>query len=717
MAYEGNGIYIGTVDNDYAYLGSLTAGPQGPQGPQGVQGIQGPAGADGATGAQGPKGDTGAAGQTGATGERGPAGATGPVGPIGATGAKGDKGDKGDTGADGAQGPQGPQGVQGEQGPAGVAGADGADGAQGPIGATGPAGPQGERGPKGDTGERGTKDIIYYDYNLPSGIPTNTIMDGGYVLKAYLQPQDIKEGDLVISSKNHCAALIGSPAYIGTYPGYLIQPNSAFNLPEGPAGQAVPAIAWKVRAWVPGAAPGSSFDNCFWLTQISNGISGATPAVGHFFFTAVQGDVMIGYISGIGQYNGVSTPYTLWTDCFTITAAQGTPGRSIQSSSADFTPSTTSPTYAWSTYLSAATPNVGDIVYNNDNSYLGSVIAVDSTNHTYTVGQISQTSRQGSTGPQGPQGLTGPKGDRGTGFIITPLEMVEGTGGQYTISNIPNNFEVGCVIISTHNNSKGLGGQIDSISGTTATLSRVMSYLGPQGATGPQGPRGPQGYQGPQGERGPTGFQGLTGPQGPRGPKGDRGPAGPALSDQYYTRDEVDALFSNYQGGGGELLRRGHQTFNVTFYQFNVDGLARTSDLPSIYYDSNSTTNLGLPSKYIGKNIRVKRLYCGFIARNLTNIVTSSEADHKIFYHNGIYNEAFNIFGAVELDDVNTYKDTNNIWWISLPKPVPKFSCKLIDYDSDLHISGTNEWKKNTDRKRGTAIITFGYVDLIEEVT
>ena len=163
-------------------------------------------------------------------------------------------------------------------------------------------------------------------------------------------------------------------------------------------------------------------------------------------------------------------------------------------------------------------------------------------------------------------------------------------------------------------------------------------------------------------------------------------------------------------------MNRGHQTFNVTFYQFNVDGLARTSDLPSKYYDANSSTNYGLPRKYIGKNIRVKRLYCGFIARNLTNIVVNPEADHKIFYHNGIYNESFNIFEAVELDNVNTYKDTNDNWWINLPKPTPKFSCKLSDYDSDLHIPGTNEWKNNEDRKKGTAIITFGYIDLIEEV-
>lgn len=717
MEDQGNGTYIWDVDeNEWKNIGNLIVGPQGPQGPQGVQGEQGPAGADGVQGPQGPKGDTGATGPAGTNGERGPAGLQGEQGPIGLTGPQGPKGDKGDTGPAGVQGPQGPQGIQGEQGPAGPAGTNGADGVQGPTGPTGPAGPQGERGPKGDTGERGTKDIIYYDYHLPSGIPTNTIMDGGYVLRAYLQPQDVKEGDLVISSKNHCAALIGQSSIINTYPVYLIQPNSAFNLPEGPKGEAVPAITWKVRAWVPGAAPGSSFDNCFWLTSINSSIPDATPAVGHFFFTAIQGDVMIGYISGIGQYNGVDTPYTLWTDCFTITAAPGSPGRSIQSSSADFTPSTASPTYAWSTYLSASTPKVGDIVYNRDNSYLGSVIAVDSTSHTYTVGQISQTSRRGATGPQGPQGLTGPKGDKGTGFIITPVEMVKGTGDTYTISPVPLGFEVGCVVISTHKNSRGLGGQIYSISDTTAYLDRVMSYLGPQGATGPQGPQGDKGFQGPQGERGPQGFQGLTGPQGPRGPRGYTGPPGPPLSNQYYTRNEVDALFSNYKGGGGDILTRGHSTYKYDFYQFNADGLAYTSFVPESSTGANVGHYIGIPSKYRGKNVRLKYYSCGFIACNTTNIAQTAEADHKIFYHDGIYNCLYRTSSnPIELEYEVEEDIEHQLWYVyKLPKAI--FSCKLINYDSDLHISGTDQWKKVADRQKGSAIITCGYVITVEEV-
>lgn len=740
MANQGNGTYIWDVDEqDWKNIGNLIVGPQGPKGDTGATG---PAGADGATGAtgatgsqgpqgiQGPKGDKGDQGDVGPagpqgakgdTGATGPAGATGPVGPVGETGAKGDKGDKGDTGDTGEQGPTGATGATGPAGEAGPAGPAGATGPQGP------AGPQGETGPAGPTGpdgERGSKIFLYYDYDRTT---PDWVTLGNNILAARILDvdgnvaTDVLPGDWVVSGKFIYLIRL-QYKHTGQVGSQIVDlwyndSDDRIPLPEGPKGDSVPAITWKVRAWVPGAAPGSSFDNCYWLTSINSSISGATPAVGHFFFTAVQGDVMIGYISGIGQYNGVDTPYTYWTDCFTITAAQGTPGRNIQSSSADFTPSTASPTYAWSTYLSASTPNVGDIVYNNNNSYLGTVISVDSTNHTYTVGQISQTSRQGPTGPQGAQGIQGPKGDkgdRGNTFWFTGHTLTAAGQGFYTV---PDNasYQLNDLIISSSDNVNVTvdGGWFHHRDNGLAYLTGCRLFRGRQGVQGPQGNQGIQGIQGPKGDRGATG---ATGPQGPQGPRGYTGPAGPPLSNQYYTRDEVDALFSNYSGGGGELLNRGHQTFNVTFYQFNVDGLARTSDLPSIYYDTNSSTNVGLPSKYIGKNIRVKRLYCGFIARNLTNIVTNSEADHKIFYHNGIYNESFNIFEAVELDNVNTYKDTNNNWWINLPKPVPKFSCKLSNYDSDLHIPGTNEWKKNTDRKRGTAIITFGYIDLIEEV-
>ena len=714
MADQGNGTYIWDVEEqEWKNLGNVI-GAQGPKGDTGNQGPQGPAGNDGATGAQGPKGDTGATGPAGPTGERGPAGIQGPQGDVGLTGPQGPKGDKGDTGEQGPQGPQGPQGIQGEQGPAGVAGADGANGADGEIGPTGPQGPQGLTGAIGPKGADGSKDIIYYDYSLPSGVPEDTmILTNGYVLKAYLQPQDIKEGDLVFSAKFRHAALIGDPVMVGSYAGYLIQPNSLFELPRGLKGDPGDLVAIRVRDWEHGPAPGSGFDNCYWITDY-NIQQNHTPGQGQFLYYTDGHYTWFGQISGLGTYNGQSNvPFAYDYDVTVLTALAGRDGRSIVGTLAPFSPDNPTRTFGIDKWVASATlhtSDVGTVVYNSGCTYLGMVTAVDETNQTFTVGGISSTSIQGPIGPQGPIGLTGPKGDRGTGMIITPLEMVEGTGGIYTISNIPNNFEVGCVIISTHNNSKGLGGQIDSISGTTASLSRVMSYLGPTGPTGPRGERGPIGYTGPQGERGPTGATGATGPRGPQGPRGYTGPQGPSLGNNYYTRAEVDALFSNYQGGGGDILTRYHETYNYTFYQSDVDGLAYTAFVPTSDNEGyNKSHNIKVPSKYINKNVKLKMIYCGFIARNISNIVSTPEADHKIFYHDGIYNVNFNTAPyTIELEyRITDTLDHSPTFEYVLPLPI--FSCMLSNYDSTLPESVD-------DRKKGRAIITYGYVITVEEV-
>lgn len=726
MANQGNGTYIWDVDEqDWKNIGNLIVGPQGPTG---ATGPQGPAGADGATGAtgatgaqgptgpQGPKGDKGDQGETGPagpqgakgdTGETGPAGATGPIGPVGATGAKGDKGDKGDTGDTGEQGPTGatgPVGATGETGPQGPAGATGPQGPTGPQGETGPAGPTGPQGADG------SKDIIYYD----DALSTNTIMNGGYVLRQYLNPSNVNYGDLVISSKYKVAGLIGDPAYIGADPGYLIQTNTAFALPEGPQGQAVPAITWKVRNMEPGNSPGSSFQNCFWLTNISNGISGATPAVGHFWFTALGGYTYLGWISGIGTYNGVDTPYCLFDDMTQITAVAGVDGASIRGTNAVFTTSTSVLTFPWSTWIygtSMSSNDVGTIVYSKDLNYKGVITAVDTTNQTYTIGNVSASpvGPTGATGARGPQGTKGDKGDRGNTFWFTGSILTAVSGQSFY--TVPDNasYQVNDLIISSSDNVNVTvdGGWFHHRDNGLAYLTGCRLFRGRQGVQGPQGPRGIQGIQGPKGD---TGATGATGPQGPQGPRGYTGPAGPPLSNEYYTRDEVDALFSNYQGGigGGEILARSHQTFTMTFNQFNVDGLARTSDVPSIYYDSNSTINFGLPSKYIGKNIKINYHICGFIARNLNNIKTNPESDHKIFYHDGIYNESFFKWASIS-PKFETYKDTNNIWWVSCEAPLPRFSCNLLNYDTTIP-------SDIADRKKGTAIITFGYVVTIKEV-
>ena len=733
MANQGNGTYIWDVDEqDWKNIGNLIVGPQGPKGDTGATG---PAGADGATGAtgatgsqgpqgvQGPKGDKGDQGETGPagpqgakgdTGAIGPAGLQGPQGLVGETGPKGDKGDKGDTGDTGEQGPTG---ATGATGPAGEVGPVGPQGATGPQG---PAGPQGETGPAGPTGPQGadgSKDIVYYDETLP----TNTIRSNdGYVLRQYLHPSNVNYGDLVISSKYKVAGLIGDPAYIGADPGYLIQTNTAFALPEGPAGQAVPAITWKVRNMEPGNSPGSSFQNCFWLTNISNGISGSTPAVGHFWFTALGGYTYLGWISGIAQYNGVDTPYSLFDDMTQITAVAGTDGKSIRGTNADFTDTTVSPTYAWSTWIygtSMSADDVGTVVYSRDMNYFGVITAVSTANQTYTVGNITQSPRgpQGIQGVRGPQGTKGDKGDRGNTFWFTGSTLTAVSGQNFY--TVPDNasYQLNDLIISSSDNVNVTvdGGWFHHRENGLAYLTGCRLFRGRQGVQGPQGNQGIQGIQGPKGDRGATG---PTGPQGPQGPRGYTGPAGPPLSNQYYTRDEVDALFSNYQGGGGDILTRGHNTYKYDFYQYNVDGLAYSTQIETADIGAHNGHYIGIPSKYRGKNVKLKYYSCGFIARNITNIVQTAEADHKIFYHDGIYNGDY--WTASNPQELTFYveEDTQHQLWYMYELPLQSFSCKLINYDSDLHIPGTNEYKKTVDRKKGSAIITYGYIITIEEV-
>lgn len=744
MANQGNGTYIWDVDEqDWKNIGNLIVGPQGPTG---ATGPQGPAGADGATGAtgetgaqgpqgpQGPKGDkgdqgaqgpAGPQGAKGDTGETGPAGPTGPVGPVGETGAagatgaqgpKGDTGDQGPIGPTGATGAQGLQGIQGETGPQGPAGPQGIQGPQGPAGATGAAGADGV------DGERGSKIFLYYDYDMdtPSWYNTGIIIESRILDTDGNPATNILAGDWVISGKFRYLIRLDQrqQTYVSGVLTWVWTSSSddRIPLPQGPTGN-VANVAWKVNYWSEGKYPASAgFNNVYVLAGL-DGPSGVTPAAGQFFFTRT--DNILGFIGGVFDDSDPSDImyYAYMVDCVVITAAAGLNGRSIYHVEANFLPDNQNRTFAFST--SPKTPQKGDIVYNSTNTYIADITNVDSTNSVYTVANLKEAAKgdkgdRGATGAAGLQGPKGDKGDRGAQIQTTSYPITPTTGGRGTTTDIAS-WQVGDFIIST--SGDGYSGVFESRNNGIATLNRLNILKGATGARGPQGYTGATGPQGPQGPQGITGATGATGPRGPKGDKGDAGPAGPALSNLYYTRAEVDALFSNYQGGGGEILTRSHQTFNVTFYQFNVDGLAYTSGLPSVYYDTNSSTNIGLPSKYIGKNIAVYRLYCGFIARNLTNIAVNSEADHKIFYHDGIYNEKFNIFNTAKLDNVYTYKDTNNNWWINLPKPTPMFSCKLINYDSDLHIPGTDRWKNMNDRKKGTAIITFGYIDIIEEVS
>lgn len=260
-------------------------------------------------------------------------------------------------------------------------------------------------GPTGSTGTRGSQIYFYYDYdrNIPDWITLNNYIIESRIRDSQLQEvQDILPGDWVICGKfKYLVQLISrTQIQIGSTMTWvwLTTSDTRIALPEGPTGQAPNLIAWKVTNYEPGNAPGSSFQNCFWLTSMS-GPDGETPAVGQFFFTSGLGTTTLGYISGIDTYNGVSTPYAYFTDVTQIQSAAGSPGKSIYHVSANFTPDNQNRTFANST--SPRTPEIGDIVYNDANTYLANISAVDTVNNTYTVDNLRAAAEKGNTGANG----------------------------------------------------------------------------------------------------------------------------------------------------------------------------------------------------------------------------------------------------------------------------------------------------------------------------
>lgn len=118
----GEGVWVNTISNIYAYgvpIGGGTTGPTGPTGGVGATGATGPAGADGSAVNTGATGPTGPTGTTGATGLAGVTGATGPTGAIGPAGADGSAANTGATGPTGPQGPAGTAANTGATGPTG----------------------------------------------------------------------------------------------------------------------------------------------------------------------------------------------------------------------------------------------------------------------------------------------------------------------------------------------------------------------------------------------------------------------------------------------------------------------------------------------------------------------------------------------------------------------------------------------------------------------
>ena len=148
--------------------------------------------------------------------------------------------------------------------------------------------------------------------------------------------------------------------------------------------------------------PAAQVDDCFWLYTYY-GPNNTTPKYGDFFYTDVSNTLTtLGIISGMGEDGyepGVQYPYVYFTDCTQLRAAQGLPGTSVYHVNADFTPDNQNRTFAFTT--SSRTPVVGDIVFNNTNTYIADVNIVDNTLNTYTVANLRAAAEKGDTGTPG----------------------------------------------------------------------------------------------------------------------------------------------------------------------------------------------------------------------------------------------------------------------------------------------------------------------------
>lgn len=445
MADQGIGTYIWDVDEQtWKNLGNVIgvqgpkgdkgdigpAGPVGPKGDKGDQGIPGPQGIAGERGLQGPKGD------------RGEQGIQGPAGPQGIPGEKGEKGDIGPAGPEGKQGPQGiqgpvgPEGPEGKQGPAGPAGTQGVQGNIGPEGPEGPAGPQGEpgiQGPQGVKGEQGNpglngKDgsniVQYYD----SGLSTNTLLEG-YALKQYILPNTAKKGDLIISYKYKCYAILGDTTSVSGKSAFTIDTSTIDYLPKGPQGPAGYALKAKIVHLAPRVTdPVPSF-YAYFFTGFSFDDPNTTKNVGDFVYWNTDSVTYFGRIDGFDTYDGKSNvPYCDVANATPLVGESGTPGRSVYHTSCNF--NATGDICNISDIPYPIVPNENDMIFNGNNTHLGSIANINKNAGTFEVIAVTQLLQgpkgdkgnkgdrgavgpQGPRGLQGPQGLQGPKGDKG----------------------------------------------------------------------------------------------------------------------------------------------------------------------------------------------------------------------------------------------------------------------------------------------------------------
>lgn len=673
-------------------------------------------------------------------------------------------------GADGANG----QSIQGEPGPKGDPFTY-ADFTPAQLAAL-----KGETGSTGPSGTRGSQIYFYYDYDrtIPDWITYNNYIIESRIRDAQLQEvQDILPGDWVMCGKfKYLVQLISrTQIQIGSTMTWvwLTTSDTRIALPQGPTGQAPNLIAWKVTNYEPGNAPGSSFQNCFWLTTMS-GPSGETPAVGQFFFTSGLGTTTLGYISGIGTYNGVSTPYSYFTDVTQIQSASGSDGRSIYHVTANFTPDNQNRTFANST--SPRPPEIGDIVYNDANTYLANISAVDTVNNTYTVDNLRAAAEKGDTGSAGttPNVTASATVDNSTGtpsvvvtndgtltnrrfefafhnlkgasgadgitpnismtadvttdntavpsVVVTKNASVSNPNFNFLFKNIDKNYYLcnAAIVANTnipvsslsrygqsvsasmlkngdvvYNNEKmAIIGSVNTTNNTfqvtgIATIKGTDGITPNVSATATVG----SGTGTPSVTVTNTGttaapvynfaFNGLKGRDGTT----------PDMSD-YYTKAQVDALFSNYSGGGwGTVVDRG--TWNIT-----------TNNLFAQQEGGNPralcTTNLIHPPKtpnphpeWVGKQVEVWAYYIS-MPTNSTNIATKagSPQNHYVTPSTDTWG---NLHGSIYKNGIYTAQGgllcVSTIGYGGRISISPYLYCNLLNYDAVLPV-----WKKKEAR-------------------
>lgn len=445
MADQGIGTYIWDVDEQtWKNLGNVI-GVQGPKGDKGDIGPQGPAGPKGEKGDQGIPGPQGIAGERGLQGPKGDRGEQGIQGPAGPQGLPGEKGEKGDIGPAGPQGEQGEQGIQGPVGPAGPAGEQGPvgpagpQGVQGNIGPEGPAGPAGEQGiqglqgPQGVKGEQGNpglngKDgsniLQYYD----SGLSINTLLEG-YALKQYILPNTAKKGDLIISYKYKCYAILGNSTSVSGQSAFTVDTSTIGYLPQGPQGPAGYALKAKNVHLAPRVTDPTPSFYAYFFTGFSFDDPNTNKNVGDFVYWNTDSVTYFGRIDGFDNYDGKSdVPYCDVTNATPLIGEAGTPGRSIYHTSCNFT--ATGDICNISDIPYPIVPNENDMIFNGNNTHLGTIANINKNSGTFEVIAVTQLLQgpkgdkgdkgdrgavgpQGPRGLQGPQGLQGPKGDKG----------------------------------------------------------------------------------------------------------------------------------------------------------------------------------------------------------------------------------------------------------------------------------------------------------------